>query len=60
MRRIHAEVNYGYVGSEREKYFEFDDDITDGEIADEVWDWACERVEVSWREEEERAVIKYE
>jgi len=51
MRRIHAEANYGFVGTEIEEDFEFDDNVTDEEIDDEIWNWACEQVGVSWREE---------
>lgn len=50
MKKVHATVNYGFVGSDSEEDFEFDDNATEGEIADEIWEWACERVDVSWEE----------
>jgi len=51
MRRIHAAVNYGFVGAEIEEDFEFDDNVTDEEIDDEIRNWACEQVDVLWTEE---------
>lgn len=43
-------ANYGYVGTDMEGDFEFDDDATEEEINEEIWEWACERVSFSWEE----------
>jgi len=40
MKKIYASLETGFVNACYEEYFEFDDDVTDEEIDNEVNDWA--------------------
>lgn len=51
MRVIKATASFGFIGAEYEKEFEFDDETTDEEIEDEIYQWACEYVDTDWEEE---------
>lgn len=53
MRRIKATYGIGYVGAEHEEIFEFDDDVTEEEIENEIWDWATSNLDVNWEDESE-------
>ena len=52
MRKIMAKADFGYVNAFYKEEFEFDDDYTDEEIAEEIYDWATQFVCVDWWEEE--------
>ena len=50
MKKIHARASFGYTGAYYEDDFEFDDDATEKEIEDEIWDWAEQFVDVDFEE----------
>lgn len=51
--KVIANYGYGYVGTYKDVVLEFDDDATDDEIDDYIWDLATERVDISWERVEE-------
>ena len=53
MKKIKAYCGIGYVGDEHEEEFEFEDDVTEGEILEEVNGWAEGLLEIWWEESEE-------
>ena len=57
MKKITAYAGIGFYGAELNETFEFEDDATEEEIADEIWDWAeaeiMSNLSVHWEEEEE-------
>lgn len=56
MKKITAYAGIGFYGAELNETFEFEDDATEEEIADEIWDWAeaeiMSNLSVHWEEEE--------
>ena len=56
MKKITAYAGIGFVNAEYEETFEFEDDVTEKEIEDEIWDWAeaeiMSNISVHWEEEE--------
>ena len=52
MRRIKVSVGFGFHGCEHKHVFEFDDDMSDEQIEDEVYAWACEFIDLNWEEVE--------
>lgn len=52
MRKIHAQASFGFCGATHETIFEFEDDVTEEEIDEEVWEWATQFVDICWEEEE--------
>ena len=53
MKKIIAHCGIGYCGAEHEEEFEFDDNYTDEEIEEEIYDWATQFLDVWWDVEEE-------
>jgi len=53
MKKIKAYVNYGFVGADREKIIEVDDDATEEEINELIWEWATDCVYPVWNEVKE-------
>lgn len=53
MKRFHAVASFGFCNAYHEEDFEFDDDATQAEIEDEVWEWAQQFVEIDIEEIEE-------
>lgn len=53
MKRIIAHCGIGYIGAEHEDEFCFDDNITESEIEDEIYDWANQFLEIWWEEKDE-------
>lgn len=51
--KVRANYGYGYVGTYTDEVLEFDDDATDEEINDYIWELATERVDVAWEKIEE-------
>ena len=45
MKIIFAHCENGYVGCNVEDVFLFDDEMTEAEIDQEIWYWACENAE---------------
>ena len=50
MRKIKAYAEYGFCGTDREYIMEVDDDTTDEEIDDLIWEWATSYVSTEWEE----------
>lgn len=48
MIKVKATCGIGFYGAEHEEEFEFDDDYTEQEIDDEIWEWATQWLSVSW------------
>lgn len=46
--KIKAYADYGWVNTTDTCIMEVDDDFTDDQIEAEIWEWAIERVGVSW------------
>lgn len=46
--KIRAWADYGWVNTHNECIIEVDDDATEAEIEEAVWEWAIERVETNW------------
>lgn len=53
MKKIHAVASFGFRGASYEDDFEFDDDATEKEIEDEIWEWAQQFVDVDFEEIEQ-------
>lgn len=53
MKKIKAYANYGFVGTNREKIIEVDDDATEEEINELIWEWAADYVYTDWEEVKE-------
>lgn len=53
MKKIKAHCGIGFVGTVHEEEFEFEDEATEDEIADEINEWAKQFLEVWWEESEE-------
>lgn len=51
--KVRANYGYGYVGTYTDEILEFDDDATDEEIDEYIWDLATERVDIAWERAEE-------
>lgn len=51
--KVKAEYGYGYVGTYKDIILEFDDNATDDEIDEYIWDLATERIDYSWEKVEE-------
>ena len=59
MKKIRAHCGIGFAGATYEEEFEFEDDVTDYEINDEIYDWAEQFLETWWEESEgENAEIR--
>jgi len=48
MKKVKAVLNFGYAWGEREEILEFDDDVTDEEIEEEVNQWAWSFLNLRW------------
>ena len=46
--KIRAWADYCWVNTYREFVIEVDDNATEAEIEETVWEWAIERVETGW------------
>jgi len=46
--KVKASIGYGYVGTYTDEVLEFNDDVTDEEIDDYIWELATERVDIGW------------
>lgn len=46
--KVRANYDYGYVGTYTEEILEFDDDATDEEIDEYIWELAIEQVSIGW------------
>ena len=53
MKRVIANIGYGYCGTYTEEEFEFFDNATEEEIEECIWDYATQKVEVDWKIVEE-------
>ena len=53
MRKIKAYCGIGYFGAEHNDIMEIDEETTEDEIADKVWDWGQQFLETWWEELEE-------
>ena len=55
MIKVIATCGIGFHGAEHKEEFEFDDDYTEDEMVEEVWEWAQQFLDVNWEivEEEE-------
>lgn len=52
MKRYRFAMNSGYVGTEQEDVFEFDDDVTE-DYVNELWkDWVWEHIDGNYEEVE--------
>ena len=52
MKKIHARASFGYCNAYYEDDFEFNDDTTEKEIEDEIWEWAQQFVDIDFEEVE--------
>lgn len=52
MKKIKAYCGIGFAGETYDEDFEFDDDIPDDEISNEINDWAEQFLETWWEEYE--------
>ena len=48
MKKVSVNYGYGYVGTYTNVELEFDDDATDEEIEEYVWELATQKVDVDW------------
>lgn len=48
MKKIRACCSIGYRGAEHKEEFEFEDEVTDDEIDDEIYEWAKQFLETWW------------
>jgi len=46
--KVKANYGYGYVGTYKDVELEFDDDATDEEINEYIWELATEQVDIYW------------
>lgn len=53
MRKVIAHCSIGYTRTVREKTFEFEDGLTEREIADKIYEWANQFLQVWWDDEDE-------
>ena len=53
MKKVHATASFGYATAVHEEDFEFEDDYTDEEIQNEIWEWAEQFVDIDYEIEEE-------
>lgn len=52
--KVKANYGYaGYIGTYTDEILEFDDDATDEEIDEYIWELATERVDINWERMEE-------
>ena len=51
MRKIKVCVETGYAGCDYEDEFEVEDDVSDSEIDEMVWEFACNCITTNWWEE---------
>ncbi len=51
MKKIKAHCGIGFAGAEYEEEFEFEDEATEDEIADEISVWAKQFLEFWWEED---------
>lgn len=52
MKKIRANCGIGFVGAVWKKDFEFEDDVTEEEIEEVVYEWANEKLDIGWVEVE--------
>ena len=50
MKKFKFYVDTGFVGSQREDTFEFDDDVTEEEINETFEGWVWETINAEWSE----------
>ena len=50
MKKIKPHCGIGFAGATYDEEFEFDDDMTDDEINNEINDWAEQFLETWWEE----------
>lgn len=55
MRKIRAYCSFGYAGATYEEEFEFEDNVSDADIDDAVYDWSQQFVEACWEEDKEES-----
>lgn len=48
MIKVKVWINTGFAGAKHQDVFEFDDDVTDDEIDEEVKDWLFNKIEYGW------------
>lgn len=48
MITVHATASFGFCGADYEEDFEFEDDVTEDEISEEIWIWATSFVDVDY------------
>ena len=49
MKKVTAKALFGFTDNIcHEEEFEFDDDWTEEEIENEIWDWAQQYLEIDW------------
>lgn len=53
MKRVHAVASFCYANADHKEDFEFDDECTDAEIEEEIWEWAQSFLDVAYEIEEE-------
>ena len=53
MKRVHATASFGFVNGEHEDDFEFEDDVTETEIIESIYNWATEFIDIDYYEIEE-------
>lgn len=46
--KVKVSCYYGFAGCDREDELELPDGLSDKEINEEVWNWACEWVDYSY------------
>lgn len=46
--KVNLNYGYGYVGTYRDVVLEFDDDATDEEINDYIWELVTQEIDVVW------------
>ena len=47
--KVIANIGYGYYGTYNDKEFEFDDNATEEEIEECIWEYATQKVDISWK-----------
>lgn len=52
MKKILVRCSFGYANAYHEEIMEFEDNVTEDEISDSVWDWATQFIEVEWENAE--------
>lgn len=48
MKKVIAKANFGFWGAEHKTEFEFEDDATEEEMEEVIWEWAAEYIDISF------------